>query len=54
MGILKFLCVLVVVAICLFSHGVVALFEEQAGEFDWSMENIGKISKSIFSVRFLC
>lgn len=29
---------------------VAGLFEEQAGEFDWTLENIGKITHSIFQV----
>jgi hypothetical protein len=29
---------------------VAALFEEQAGEFDWNMENVGKTKKAVFAV----
>ena len=34
----------------LFSTFASGLFEEQAGEFDWKIENIGEIQQSITEV----
>jgi hypothetical protein len=40
---------LLVAALC--ARGATAIFEEQAGEYDWSLENIGKTKQVLMAVR---
>jgi hypothetical protein len=44
------------VIIALFSSVVLGIFEEQAGEYDWKIDNIGVIQQSFNKVklRLLC
>jgi hypothetical protein len=39
------------VVIALFSSVVLGIFEEQAGEYDWKIDNIGAIQQSFNKVK---